>query len=110
MVFMSAWTILGRALFADALDNTRANFDTFYRGFLTLFQVPDPTSQPRCPPFSATIRAPPIFTGDSWTAVLYDGMKVPGLICLSSARSSEEPALDVGDAGAAGELLGPPGV
>lgn len=54
MVFMSAWTILGRALFADALDNTRANFDTFYRGFLTLFQI---------------------FTGDSWTAVLYDGMK-----------------------------------
>ena len=38
---MSAWTMLGRELFRYDIDNTRANFDTFFRGSLTLFQVPN---------------------------------------------------------------------
>eukprot|EP00282_Hemiselmis_andersenii_P027366 CAMPEP_0169477824 /NCGR_PEP_ID=MMETSP1042-20121227/28139_1 /TAXON_ID=464988 /ORGANISM="Hemiselmis andersenii, Strain CCMP1180" /LENGTH=278 /DNA_ID=CAMNT_0009592233 /DNA_START=36 /DNA_END=869 /DNA_ORIENTATION=- len=52
---MCVFTVAGMIIFGGQLENPRANFSSFGRGMLTLFQV---------------------FTGDSWSGVLYEGMAV----------------------------------
>jgi len=53
-ILMSVFAIISRYMFGQLLvDTTRSNYSTYPRAMLTLFQV---------------------FTGDSWTGVLYDSM------------------------------------
>lgn len=50
---MTIYTIMGMSLFGNQLDDPRANYDDFGRGFLTLFQI---------------------FTGDGWGGTMFAGM------------------------------------
>jgi hypothetical protein len=53
IAFLVAWLVVGKGLLGGKLDDDYANFNTFYRGFLTLFQI---------------------FTGDSWSGLMYVAM------------------------------------